>query len=97
MAKNKKKEVKVQTQKAEKIHEKHLKKLQDLVNAINAIQFNIGKMEVQKQTAIDELKRVQQGVGEMQDLLVREYGTYDVNVHDGTINWAKPNEEKNEG
>ena len=39
MAKNKKKEVKVQTQKAEKIHEKHLKKLQDLVNLL--MQYNL--------------------------------------------------------
>tara|TARA_R100000152_G_C6678080_1_gene112651 strand:- start:435 stop:728 length:294 start_codon:yes stop_codon:yes gene_type:complete len=96
MAKTKEKEVKVKTTKAVKIHAKHLKELQNLVNTINAIQFNVGKMEVQKHTALDELKKQQYKVGEMQELLLREYGSYDVNVEDGTINWPKPKEEKNE-
>ena len=97
MAKTKEKEVKVKTTKAKKIHTKHLTQLQNLVNTINAIQFNIGKMEVQKHTALDELKKQQHLVGDMQELLIREYGSYDVNVEDGTINWPKPKEEKNEG
>ena len=94
--KTKKKEVKVKTSKAVKIHPKHLKDLQSLVNTINAIQFNIGKMEVQKHTALDELKKQQHKVGDMQDLLIREYGSYDVNVEDGTINWPEPKKENDE-
>ena len=97
MGKKKEKELTVKTEKAVKIHEKHLTEMQNLVNTINAIQFNIGKMEVQKHTALDEMKKNQRRVGEMQDLLLREYGSYDVNISDGTINWAKPKEEKNEG
>ena len=89
MAKNKEKELTVKTEKAVKIHEKHLKEMQDLVNTINAIQFNIGKMEVQKHTALDEMKKTQNKVGDMQNLLLREYGSYDVNINDGTINWPK--------
>ena len=92
----KEKEIKVKTAKARKIHAKHLKDLQNLVNTINAIQFNIGKIEVQKHTALDELKRQQNKVGDMQDLLIREYGSYDVNVEDGTINWPETKKEKNE-
>jgi|TARA_R100000084_G_scaffold106087_1_gene64085 hypothetical protein len=93
MAKEKVKELKVKN-KVEKIHEKHLKQMQDVVNTINAIQYNIGKMEVQKQTALDEMKNQQRKIAEVQDLLVREYGTFDVNVNDGTINW--PKEKKDE-
>ena len=26
----------------------------------------------------------------MQDLLLREYGTFDVNISDGSINWPEP-------
>ena len=74
----------------EKIHEKHLKQMQDVVNTINAIQFNIGKMEVHKQTALDEMKSHQIKVSEIQDILLKEYGSYDVNINDGTINWPKP-------
>ena len=84
-----KKELKVK-KRAVKIHEKHLSKMQDIVNTINAIQFNIGNMEVQKQTAIDEMKKHQSGISELQDTLLREYGSYDVNINDGTINWPQP-------
>ena len=93
MAKEKIKELKVKKQ-VEKIHEKHLTQLQKIVNTINAIQFNIGKMEVQKQTALDAMKDQQRGITEMQDLLLREYGSFDVNIDDGTINW--PQEKKEE-
>jgi len=75
--------------KAEKISEKHLIKLQNIVNAINALQFNIGKMEVQKFNAMRELGKSQSEIAEMQELLLREYGSYDINVNDGTINWPK--------
>ena len=84
----KEKEIRVQGR-AEKIEEKHLVKLQNIVNSINALQFNIGKMEVQKYNAMRELVKSQSDIGEMQNLLLKEYGSYDVNVTDGTINWPK--------
>ena len=95
------KELKVK-KKLDKISKKHLTQMQNLINTINAIQYNIGKMEMQKQTALDEMKKYQKQISGMQDLLVTEYGTFDVNVADGTINWPKsePNgvekENKNE-
>ena len=88
------KEMKVK-QKAEKIHEKHLTELQALVNQINTIQFNIGKMEIQNHSALLDLTKTQRGVSEMQDTLMREYGTFDVNVSDGTINWPQAKPESN--
>tara|TARA_R110002012_G_scaffold121619_1_gene271248 strand:- start:381 stop:704 length:324 start_codon:yes stop_codon:yes gene_type:complete len=89
MAKNKKKTVEVK-QKAEKISDQHLSQLQNLVNTINSIQFNVGKMEMQKQMALRELMSTQDQVGTMQDLLLAQYGSYDVNITDGTINWNNP-------
>ena len=88
MAKNKKKTVEVK-QKAEKISKEHLSQLQNLVNTINSIQFNVGKMEMQKQMALRELMNTQDQVSTMQDILLAEYGSYDVNITDGTINWPK--------
>tara|TARA_B100000579_G_scaffold193654_1_gene158251 strand:+ start:2406 stop:2705 length:300 start_codon:yes stop_codon:yes gene_type:complete len=82
------KELKVKERK-DKISKKHLDSMQSLVNTINAIQFNIGKMEIQKQTALDEMKRNQKEIAKMQDLLMREYGSFDVNINDGSINWPK--------
>ena len=90
----KEKELKVK-QRAEKINKKHLSQLQNLVNTVNAIQFNVGKMEVQKHNALSELSKTQKDIMDMQSLLLREYGSYDVNIQDGTINWAKNKPEPN--
>ena len=81
--------------KADKISAEHLKEMQDVINVINNIQFNIGKMEVNKFNAMRELNKSQSEVAEMQDVLLKEYGTYDVNVHDGTINWPETKTESN--
>ena len=96
MGKTKEKELTVKTQRAEKIHEKHLKEMQNVVNTINSIQFNIGKMEIQKHGALEELRKQQESVSKIQDVLLREYGSFDVNINDGTINWPDSNKEENE-
>ena len=75
--------------KVDKISDKHLADLQKVVNTINAIQFNIGKIEAQKHQILHNLDEAQKGVKTMQDMLVKEYGTYDVNLDDGAINWPK--------
>ena len=76
--------------KVDKISEQHLKELQAVVNNINGIQFNIGKIEAQKHHLLHDLVKTQDRVTLFQDKLVKEYGTYDVNLDDGKINW--PNE-----
>ena len=81
--------------KVEKISKEHLSELQNLVNTINSLQFNIGKMELQKQGALQEVLKTQSKVSEMQNTLVTEYGSYDVNINDGTINWPKQKPEPN--
>ena len=75
--------------KVEKISDLHLSKLQNIVNKINGIQFNIGKMEMQKHGALHELTKAQDEVIDLQGTLVKEYGTYDINLSDGTINWPE--------
>ena len=81
--------------KVEKISEEHLKELQNLVNGINGIQFNIGKIESQKHELLHNLSMIQQKIQQMQDTLQKEYGTFDVNIEDGTINWPKEEENTN--
>ena len=72
--------------KANKISDEHLKELQGILNITNNLQFNIGKLEGQKHSLLHELSITQNRVIKMQDKLSKEYGTYDVNVIDGTIN-----------
>ena len=73
----------------EKISEEHLKELQGILNLNNNIQFNIGKLEGQKHNLLHELGMQQKKIADMQDMLEKEYGTFDVNVNDGTINWKE--------
>ena len=75
--------------KVEKISEEHLTELQRIVNTINGLQFNIGKIEAQKHGALHELAKNQDQISVMQDTLMKEYGSYDVNLENGNINWPK--------
>jgi len=80
--------------KVDKISDKHLKELQEVVNIVNNIQFKIGQMESQKHTLLHELGLSQKKIVEMQSKFSEEYGSFDINVLDGTIN--RPNKDKDE-
>ena len=75
--------------KVDKISKQHLTELQHIVNSVNGIQFNIGKIEAQKFGLLNGLSEAQDGIRVLQEKLVKEYGTYDVNLDDGMINWPK--------
>ena len=68
--------------------------MQKIVNGINAMQFNIGKNESQKHTLLHNLSIAQDRISVLQDTLMKEYGTYDVNLEDGTINWPEDKKEE---
>tara|TARA_Y100000401_G_scaffold16440_1_gene11133 strand:- start:84 stop:356 length:273 start_codon:yes stop_codon:yes gene_type:complete len=78
--------------KVDKISDEHLKELQEIINVINNLQFKIGQLEGQKHNLLHELGLGQKNVVDMQDKLSKEYGTFDVNIADGKINW--PEDEK---
>ena len=78
--------------KMDKISDEHLKELQGILNITNNIQFKIGQLEGQKHSLLHELGLSQKNIIEMQDKLSKEYGSFDVNVTDGTINWPKEGE-----
>tara|TARA_R100000655_G_scaffold29451_1_gene59392 strand:+ start:32 stop:301 length:270 start_codon:yes stop_codon:yes gene_type:complete len=73
--------------KADKISKEHLEELQTIVNGITKIQYEIGKIEGMKHNQLHELGMLQKEVVRMQDVLKKEYGNFDVNISDGTINW----------
>ena len=75
--------------KVDKISDEHLKQMQNIVNTINSIQFNVGKIEGQKHTLLHDLSISQKKILEMQDIFSKEYGSFAINIADGTINWPK--------
>ena len=79
--------------KPEKVTDEQLKKIQDTVNSINRTQMEIGSMETRKHNLIHQVARVQDQLTILQTELEKEYGTIDININDGTINYPKENGE----
>ena len=86
MGKTKKKVIDL---KPEKISDEQLKELQQVVSAINKLQFDIGTMEVQKHNALHALFQGNDKLNGMQNKFNEEYGTNDINIQDGTVNYKK--------
>jgi|TARA_R100000084_G_scaffold38429_1_gene15416 predicted nuclease with TOPRIM domain len=80
--------------KAEKVTEEELAKLQTVVNRINSVQFRIGQMESQKHEMLHQHSQLQGQVIKLQNDLSETYGTFDVNLEDGTINYPKDGESR---
>jgi hypothetical protein len=96
MAKTKKKEKIVDLKtKPEKITDEQLKEVQDLINAINRSQMDLGQIETRKHAILHQVSLLQEQIGEMRDGFEKQYGTADVNIHDGVINYTKENGEVN--
>ena len=75
--------------KVDQISKEHLDELLDAVNKINSLQFNIGRLETQKHKLLHDIALGNDTVSLLQDKMMKEYGSYDINLTDGTINWPK--------
>tara|TARA_Y100001973_G_C4917406_1_gene194776 strand:+ start:19 stop:309 length:291 start_codon:yes stop_codon:yes gene_type:complete len=95
MAKTKEKILDVKERK-DKVSEVHLKEMVNAANSINALQFNIGRLEAQKHKLLHELALSNDNISLIQDKMMEEYGTFDINLTDGTINWPKEEEKSDE-
>jgi len=73
--------------KATKITDDQLARLQEVVNNNNAIQFRVGALEAQKHELMHQQASVQEKIVQLQNAFSEEYGTFDVNLQDGTINY----------
>ena len=93
MTKTKKEKVVDLKQKAEKVTEKQLTQIQSIVDRINNAQMNIGQLEARKHQLLHGIAGTNDELAVLQDELEREYGTNDVNIQDGTINYPKENGE----
>ena len=81
--------------KPEKITEDQLKKVQESVNNLNRSQLEIGSMEVRKHEMMHHIAGLRDGLTVLQKDFEKEYGTFDINIQDGTINYPAENGEAN--
>ena len=82
-------------QKAEKITDEQLKRVQDTVNNMNRSQLEIGSMELRKHDLLHGIAGLRDELTVLQKEFEKEYGKFDVNIQDGTINYPKENGEVN--
>ena len=73
--------------KPEKITDEELKKVQDSVNNINRAQLEVGAMELKKHEMMHQIAGLRDELTLLQGEFEKEYGTFDINIQDGTINY----------
>ena len=94
MAKTKEKIVDLKA-KPEKITDEQLEKVQQVVNGINRANLEIGSIEVKKHEMMHGIAGLRDQLKVLQDEFQKEYGTFDVDIQNGTINYTEENGKAN--
>ena len=88
MAKNTSKKIKeLKGIKPEKITTEQLDKVQNTVNGINRAQLEIGSIELKKHEMMHQIAGLRDELTLLQSEFEKDYGTFDINIQDGTINY----------
>ena len=78
--------------KPEKITDEQLEKVQKLINSINRGQLEVGAMELQKHENMHGITILRGDLEKIQGELEKEYGTIDIDIKNGTINYPENGE-----
>ena len=90
MAKNTTKKIKeLKAEKPSKITNEELNQVQSVINDVNRAQLEIGSFESKKHNLLHHVAQLQEKLGELQGDLQKTYGTVDINIQDGTINYKE--------
>tara|TARA_A100000172_G_scaffold71578_1_gene52258 strand:- start:581 stop:859 length:279 start_codon:yes stop_codon:yes gene_type:complete len=84
-----KKKEKVVDLKPQKITDEQLKKVQETINNINRGQLELGSIETRKHMLLHQIGSIQEQLAGMQKEFEDQYGTFDINIQDGTINYKE--------
>jgi len=79
--------------KPEKITKEQLERVQNTVNGINRSQLEIGSLEIKKHEMMHRIAGLRDELTLLQGEFEKEYGTFDINIQDGTINYIEENGE----
>ena len=75
--------------KPEKITADQLNKVQGTVNNINRAQLEIGSIELKKHEMMHQIAGLKDELTLLQGEFEKDYGTFDINIQDGVINYEK--------
>ena len=74
--------------KPKKITDKQLKKVQETVNSLNRSQLEIGSIELKKHEMMHQIAGLKDELTLLQSEFEKDYGTFDIDIQDGTINYG---------
>tara|TARA_R100001082_G_scaffold96005_1_gene63410 strand:+ start:788 stop:1048 length:261 start_codon:yes stop_codon:yes gene_type:complete len=83
----KRKTPKIKDLRPDKISSEQLDKLQKLVSDVNRIHMNIGNLESRKHDMLHGAFELNNAIMGLQKKFEEEYGTADINIQDGVINY----------
>tara|TARA_R100001594_G_C3887093_1_gene227477 strand:+ start:279 stop:575 length:297 start_codon:yes stop_codon:yes gene_type:complete len=95
MAKTKTKKEELVDLKPEKVTDEQLKRVQGIVNNINRAQMEIGMIESRKFNVLKGISVSQEQLNIMQKEFEKEYGTANIDITNGVINYPEENGEVN--
>ena len=81
--------------KPEKIDEQELAQLQSSVKTIDQLTHEVGTIEVRKHALMKAMEQVQTRIEQTRVHLNTKYGTDNINIQDGVINYPEENGEVN--
>ena len=76
----------------EKVTDAQLSRIKNIVDRINNAQMNIGQLEARKHQLLHMIAGTNDELALLQDELDKEYGTNDVNIETGVINYPENGE-----
>ena len=92
MAKNTSKKIKeLKGIKPEKVDEQELARLQSSIKTIDQLTHEVGTIEIRKHALMKAMESVQQRIEAFRGELMKKYGTDNVTIADGTINYPEEN------
>ena len=83
------KTAKVKDLRPDKITDKQLEKIQGIINNLNKIQLDIGMLETRKHGMLHGIAGMQDQLTLIQQELEKDYGTTDIDITNGTINYPE--------
>ena len=81
--------------KPDKISDEQLTSVQTTVNSLNRLQLEIGMFETKKHRILHEIAGLNDELGRLQTEFEKEFGTFDIDIQTGAINYSKENGEVN--
>ena len=78
--------------KPEKVTASQLEKIQKTVSDIKRAQMEVGRLETTKHNIMHQIAGLQDELKLIQDELEKDYGTVNINIEDGTIQYPENGE-----